>query len=478
MLTALEWGPTADDWLSRWLFERLLATTYVLAFVAVITQFRPLLGERGLLPVARFLAVVGFRRSPSLFHLRYSDRLVGVVGWTGAAVAGALVLGLPQRGPVVVSMLAWLLLWVLYQSIVNVGQLFYGFGWESLLLEVGLLAVFLGDAGTAPPALVLWLLRWLLFRLELGAGLIKLRGDPCWRDLTCLRYHHETQPMPNPLSWWFHHLPMPLHRVEVLANHGTQLVVPWLLFAPEPVATAAAIVIVVTQLWLMLSGNFAWLNFLTIALAVSVIDGSTLASVLPVDAPAGLGANPTWHTALTVAVFAGVAILSWWPVRNMLSRRQRMNASFDTLHLVNSYGAFGSVTKVRHEIVLEGTAGDHTGWREYELRGKPGDVRRCPPQVAPYHLRLAWLMWFAALSPGYADRWFPTLLQRLLEGDAATLRLLRHDPFPGAPPVAVRARLYRYRFTTRGERRATGARWDRTLVGEFAGPATRPPTPR
>ena len=94
-------------------------------------------------------------------------------------------------------MAVWALLWVLYLSIVNVGQIWYSFGWESLLLETGFLAIFLGPATVEPPVLTLWLLRWVLFRVEFGAGLIKLRGDPCWRSLTCLYYHHETQPMPT-----------------------------------------------------------------------------------------------------------------------------------------------------------------------------------------------------------------------------------------------------------------------------------------
>ena len=125
------------------------------------------------------------------------------------------------------------------------------------------------------------LLRWLLFRLEFGAGLIKLRGDQCWRDLTCLDYHHETQPMPGPLSWYFHRLPRPLHKVEVAANHLTQLVVPFALFTPQPVAGIAAGVMIVTQLWLVASGNFAWLNWLAIVLAFSVLPGDFLRHVLP-----------------------------------------------------------------------------------------------------------------------------------------------------------------------------------------------------
>ena len=136
--------------------------------------------------------------------------------------------GLPDRAPLASPWLVWLALWALYLSIVNVGQRLYGFGWESLLLEAGLPRDLPrpGRRRAADPDRC-WLLRWLLFRVEFGAGLIKLRGDPCWRDLTCLYYHHETQPMPNPLSWYFHHLPQPLHRVEVAGNHVAQLVVPF-----------------------------------------------------------------------------------------------------------------------------------------------------------------------------------------------------------------------------------------------------------
>jgi hypothetical protein len=463
----VRWLTAEGSWLSRLLLQRSLAGIYLVAFLVARNQFPALLGERGLTPVTRYLRQVSFRRSPSLFHWRYSDRLLRAVSWTGVGVALACLLGLPERGPLVVSMLAWALLWVLYLSIVNVGQIWYGFGWESLLLEAGFLAVFLGSETTSPPALVLWAFRWLLFRLEFGAGLIKMRGDRCWRDLTCLQYHHETQPMPNPLSWWFHRLPRPLHRVEVLANHGTQLVVPWFLFAPQPVASGAAVVIMVTQAWLVLSGNFSWLNVVTMALAFSALglEGS----------PPDLSA-PGWHQVLVVAVTVLVAVLSWWPVRNLIGRggRQAMNASFNQLHLVNTYGAFGSVTKVRNEIVIEGaaSAGPGAEWREYEFKGKPGDVRRRPPQVAPYHLRLDWLMWFAALSPAYADGWFGPLLHKLLEGDTQTLRLLRVNPFPDGPPAVVRARLYRYRFTTRAERRASGVYWHRTLVGEYASPVS------
>ncbi|MFF4553216.1 lipase maturation factor family protein [Streptomyces sp. NPDC001422] len=463
----MEWFAAPDYWLSRLVLQRGLAVLYLVAFLGAALQFRALIGERGMLPVPRFLRRVRFRDAPSVFHLRYSDRFFALWSWTGCAVSVALIAGADAYLPLWGSMLLWLLPWAMYLSIVNVGQTWYAFGWESLLLEAGFLAVFLGNDEVAPPVVVLFLLRWLLFRVEFGAGLIKMRGDPCWRDLTCLDHHHETQPMPGPLSWFFQHLPRPLHRVETAANHVTQLVVPVLLFTPQPVATAAACLMILTQLWLVLSGNFSWLNWTTIVIAVSAVR-------IPGGAP-HTAAPPLWYEIVVLAVSAGLLALGVRPVRNMLSRRQVMNRSFDPLRLVNTYGAFGSVSRVRHEVVVEGTADEvpheDTGWREYQFRGKPGDPRYWPRQFAPYHLRLDWLMWFAALSPGYADAWFGGLVERLLVNDRDTLRLLRRSPFPAdAPPRFVRARLFRYRYTTWPELRETGACWHRTYVRDFLPP--------
>ncbi|MET7452622.1 lipase maturation factor family protein [Streptomyces sp. NPDC005574] len=463
----MDWFTASEYWLSRLVFQRALAGLYLIAFLAAALQFRPLIGTRGMLPVPRFAERVPFRSAPSLFQLHYTDRFFALCAWTGCAVSAALAAGLDSRLPLWAGMLLWLVPWALYLSVVNVGQTWYAFGWESLLLETGFLAVFLGNDDVAPPVVVLFLLRWVLFRVEFGAGLIKLRGDACWRNLTCLDHHHETQPMPGPLSWFFHHLPRPLHRVEVAANHVTQLVVPFLLFAPQPLASAAACLMIVTQLWLVLSGNFAWLNWITVVLALPALR-------LP-SAERSLPAPPLWYEIVVLAVTALLLGLSQGPVRNMLSRRQVMNRSFDPLHLVNTYGAFGSVSRVRYEVVVEGTDDEvprrESDWREYEFRGKPGDPRRWPRQFAPYHLRLDWLMWFAALSPGYAGPWFGTLVERLLENDRDTLRLLRRSPFPpDAPPRFVRARLFRYRYTTWRELRETGACWERTFVREYLPP--------
>jgi hypothetical protein len=472
----MTWLEAPDYWLARLVIERGIGAIYFVAFLVALKQFTPLLGERGLLPVPQFVGSVPFRTSPSLFHLRYSDRLLRGVAWTGLALSALVVGGVPDGWPVPLEMLAWAVLWALYLSIVNVGQTFYSFGWETLLLEAGFLAIFLGPAWTFTPLPLVYLVRWLVFRLEFGAGLIKMRGDECWRDLTCLYYHHETQPMPNPLSWYFHHLPRALHRVEVLGNHVAQLVVPWFIFAPQPVATVAGLLIVATQSWLVLSGNFSWLNVITIVLAVAAFDDAALGRVLPVARPPVEPSLP--HEVAVIVVTLLVLALSYRPVKNLLSSGQLMNSSFDPVHLVNTYGAFGSVTKQRYEVIIEGTVDPEptpeSEWREYEFKAKPGDVRRRPPQYAPYHLRLDWLMWFAAFStPRYHD-WFMPLLVKLLEGDRAIIALLARDPFPGGPPPVIRAQLWRYRFTTPAERRQTGAWWDRSFVRPYVPPVSLP----
>jgi hypothetical protein len=282
--------------------------------------------------------------------------------------------------------------------------------------------------------------------------------------------------MPGPLSWFFHHLPRPLHRVETAGNHVAQLVIPFGLFAPQPVASIAAIIIVITQLWLVASGNFAWLNWLTILLACSVIDNRTVAWLTGLPPPGTAATQPGWFTAVVCAVAAALLALSWRPARNLVSRRQRMNSTFDPYHLVNAYGAFGSISRTRDEIVLEGTADEHlsahTQWQEYGFRGKPGDVRRLPRQFSPYHLRLDWLMWFAALSPSYAQPWLTRLCVAMLTGDRTVLKLLKDNPFPEQPPKHLRARLYRYRFTSVSELRSERAWWRRELLGDYMAPVS------
>jgi hypothetical protein len=174
---------------------------------------------------------------------------------------------------------------------------------------------------------------------------------------------------------------------------------------------------------------------------------------------------------VNVALALAVAAMSVPVVINMLSARQIMNTSFNAWHLVGTYGAFGSITRPRYEVIVEGTSDavitSATQWREYDFKGKPGQLDSRPPQIAPYHLRLDWLMWFAAMSSYQEYPWFVNFVAKLLQNDRAVLSLLRNNPFPGKPPHYVRALLYEYHFTTPAERKQTHNWWKRTLTGPY-----------
>jgi len=456
-------------WYSRWVFERGLAIMYLVAFAVAVNQFLPLAGARGLTPAADYLRDVPFRYTPSIFHWFSTDRAFTIGAWGGVILSVIALSGLAPRAGAIPAAAVWIALYVLYLSFINAGGTWYGFGWESLLVEIGFFTIFAGASATPPHALLNWIYRWTLFRLMFGAGLIKVRGDACWRDLSCLDYFFETQPMPNPLSWYFHHLPKPVLHGGVVFNHIAELIVPFGFFLPQPYAGIAGIITIVFQLTLIAGGNLSWLNWLTIVLAISTLDDRFFAW-LPISAPAPQPIGSVQKVA-TVGLAAVVGVLSIPVVLNMLSPNQMMNTSFNPLQIVNTYGAFGSITKERYEIVVEGTDAEtlaaDTTWKEYEFKGKPNDPRHLPPQVAPYHMRLDWLMWFAAMSPASDYPWFPSLLLKLLEGDRAVLGLLRSNPFPDRPPRWVRAQLYLYHFTSREERARTGAWWTRQYVAPY-----------
>ena len=463
------------NWLPRFVYQRGLALVYLIAYLVAVVQFRPLLGDHGLLPVSLYVSRAPFRETPSLFFLAPHDWAFVSAAWFGIALSIAAICGVSDRYGPWISAAVWAALWAIYLSFVNVGQTFYGFGWEDMLCEAGFFAIFLGSSRTTPRPVPLWIVHWMEFRVMFGAGLIKLRGDPCWRDLTCLDYHYETQPIPNPLSWYFHWMPHWVHRGGVAFNHFIELIVPFGYFVPQPIATFAGLLTILFQVLLMLSGNLSFLNLLTIVLAVPMLDGRLLARILPMRVPE---LTPPWRGTRYAmwALGAMVAILSIAPALNLIQPGQLMNYSYNPLHLVNTYGAFGSITRVRHEVVVEGTydaaPSESTDWREYEFKGKPGDPMRRPPQIAPYHLRLDWQMWFAAMETYSDEPWFVNFIAKLLKGDRAVEGLLRTNPFGPAPPHYIRASLYEYRFTTPAEHNATGAWWNRQRLGVWFPPVS------
>ena len=291
-----------------------------------------------------------------------------------------------------------------------------------------------------PPILVIWLFRWLGFRIMFGAGLIKLRGDPCWRDLTCLYYHYETQPIPNPISRYLHFAPHWLLKFETAWNHFVELVVPWFSFGPRTARHIAGVLLVTFQIFLIISGNLSFLNYLTIIPFLACFDDTFLRRFLPgalvrrAERAAQESQPSRVNNAIAVALSMLVTWLSIPTVLNLASGRQLMNYSFDPLDLVNTYGAFGTVGRERDEIIFEGTddaliTGD-TKWKEYQFKAKPGDPNRRPPFIAPYQPRIDWQIWFAAMSSPAEYPWTLILSGNFCITIRARCRCLRTILFP------------------------------------------------
>lgn len=410
---------TVSYYLTRIVYLRALGLIYFVAFLVAQQQNRGLLGKDGLLPAYAYMKKLreyypstsaGLQQHPSLLWFLDDEAIddnLERIAIAGMVLSVVVVL----RGEANGCMMA--LLWMLYFSIVTVGQAFYSFGWESQLLETGFIAVFICplfqvDRWAPVSVVAIYANWWLIFRIMLGAGLIKVRGDECWLELSCMNYHYETQPVPNPLSRYLHLNYGWVHVLETLGNHVVELLLPWLSLCARPWRIFNGVAQIAFQLVLILSGNLSFLNWLTIVPSLCFFDDQFLLHlhIFPrrVEAYANRmetikrGRKIGYFRYLTNIVLFGVILLGSIPVvQNMiaLNVRQRMNTNFGALRLVNSYGAFGSITKRRTEVVLEGTTGDVSKlgedaveWVEVEFWCKPGNVSRAPCIITPYHYRL------------------------------------------------------------------------------------------
>ena len=482
---------SAVQW-TRFFFLRGLGFIYSIAFLILYHQAPGLVGDQGLMPASVFLDHVhsklgawpAFWRLPSVFHFFYSDTLMHGLSLVGLLVSLLVLLGLS-------SGLVLFLLWALYLSFLPIGQTFYGFGWESILLEMGFFSVFLVPfwgwrpfPNQGPPRVMLWVYWWVVFRMMFGAGLIKIRGDESWRDLTALFTHFETQPIPNMFSRWFHFMPRLFLKFGVLFNHFVELVVPFFFFGTRPFRFWAAMFTFLFQVVLIISGNLSFLNWLTVLACLPLLEDGVWKRILPQSLwekgssfPAVKG-RPIldYLRQFSLVLLVGMVLYySVFPIRNMLGPKQVMNRSYNAFHLVNTYGAFGSVGTIRRELILYGTMdrviSDQTQWLEYDFYAKPGDPSQRPRWFAPYHYRLDWQIWFAAMSPYYQNPWLVHLVKKLLEGQEVVLDLLPHDPFQGQLPTYIKVDLYAYQFAPLfgPEKRY----WNRRYVGSYLPPLSK-----
>ena len=459
---------------TQWLFLRALAIIYAIAFGSLTFQVIGLFGERGILPMAPFLASVArtdstlrFVAVPSLLWFGNDD--ITLIGLCFAGVIFACMLLLTGFARGKFERLILVVLFVLYLSFAAAGQEFLSFQWDSLLLEAGFLAIFLGRNRIVP-----WLFRWLVFRLYFLSGAVKLlSADPTWRNLTALGFHWHTQPLPTPLAWYADKLPPAIQHFLTGAALGIEVVIPFLIFFPRRIRMFGAWCLIVMQVAIFLTGNYTFFNLLTIALTLFLFDDQALARFVPAPVTERLleARRFTGRARVATCVAVVVMVLSLSHLIETFNGRlpSVLNAAVRytaPLQIVNTYGLFAVMTTQRIEIILEGSP-DGVTWQAYEFKYKPGDVNRAPGWVAPYQPRLDWQMWFAALSNYQTNPWFVNLALQLLEGSPDVAGLLGTNPFPDKPPRFIRATAYEYTFTDWETRRRTGAWWKRERRGLY-----------
>ncbi len=285
--------------------------------------------------------------------------------------------------------------------------------------------------------------------------------------------------MPNPVAYYAHHAPAgfldALTAITLVIEFGA----PFLLFAPRFLRYIGVVLLMALQLCILLTGNYAFFNLLTLALCLWGLDDRLFAwlPALPVrHFPRALRPEraASFRSAgnITVAV---LLVLGALQLLDSLAPRQssalaKSLAFVQPFEIVNGYGLFAVMTTTRLEIVIEGS-NDQTNWREYEFPYKPGNTHRSLPWIAPYQPRLDWQMWFAALGDYQNNSWVGGLLYRILTGEPSVNRLLERSPFE-RPPHYMRALIYQYDFTSASERSKTGAVWQRQLRGNWFGPVS------
>ncbi len=457
--------PPVTYWITRFVVLRWMGFVYLMAFYVAARQLVPLVGAHGLTPAQLFMKSLPTSgpgwEIPTLFWFDCSDTALRVIPWLGVLLSIAVLSGYANA-------LILFVLWVLYFSIVQVGQDWYAYGWEIQMLETGFLTIFLCpllDCRPFPrrptPLCIIFLFRWLIVRIMLGAGLIKLRGDSCWHDLTALYYHFETQPIPNPLSVWFHFLPHWILQAGVIWTFVVELGAPFLAFWPQYARYLAGVLMVSFQFNLIISGNLSFFNWLTIVPALACFDDRFWCLFAPrFLAEWAKNAEKKAKPSRAMQVIAWIvtiriAHLSIAPINNLLSPEQDMNRSFDPLHLVNTYGAFGSITRERLVLIVEGTDDPDpdspaTTWKEYPYLASPWDPKIPPKFIAPYQPHLDWQLWFAAMSSYQEYPWTINMVWKLLHNDPDTLSLFGGNPFPDHPPKWVRIVVYKYKFAQPG----------------------------
>ncbi len=523
----------------RWIFLRALAGIYFAAFLALFFQIRGLIGPDGILPAGSLLAaiqrqapgVMRFWYAPTLFWFSSSAHAMMVVVWIGLI---ASVLALVNVWP----RLSFFVCWICFLSFVAAAGDFSGYQSDGMLLEAGFLALFFAPGGlwpgwgvySPPPRAALILLQFEWFRIYFESGIVKLlSGDPQWKHLTAMDEYYQNGPLPTILGWYVQHFP---HWFHVATAGGTlllELAIVWMLFLPRRLRLICFCIVTPWQIGVIVTANYAFLNYLVLFLGFLLLDDRSLLSWIPERYRQPLEAQvpqesvnvarerlsvittPEWEKerakkktddggpeddqrrigvrgvlghirALGVAV---TAVLLLWVGYASMAEMVRMAwpelplpmfpvTALEPFRVANQYGLFAVMTRGRYEIEFQGS-NDGQNWTVYPFRHKPQAVNEWPGIYAPYQPRFDWNLWFASLTDFQSAEIVPLTEERLLDGDSDVIALFKADPFPNAPPKYVRAVLWQYWFTTFEEKGKTGDWWRRSLLGLYAPVLTREP---
>ena len=504
-------GP-ANHLVARWLFLRSLGLIYFSAFLALAFQIFGLNGSRGILPVSEYLVRLHglggmrFWYAPSLLWLGPTDHALVALAWIGMAASVLLVVNFVPRPALAVCFLCFL-------SFVTTAQDFSEYQSDGMLLAAGFLALFLAPKGLRPglgrrslaSRAAILLLLWEWFRIYFESGIVKLAsGDPTWRNLTAMYEYYQNGPLPTWVGWYLQHLPLWFHRLTAGATLFMELILVWMAFLPRRWRIACFVIVTAWQAGVIATANYAFLNYLVLALGFLLLDDASVRRLVPrrwgaevaskgtstllhepaaaiepgAPRPASREALHGLRVAVTAVVLTCIAYVTTVELLDLLWRADPLPhtpvAVLEPFRIANGYGLFATMTPHRYEIEFQGS-NDGVKWTPYPVRFKPQDPRDRPRIYAPYQPRFDWNLWFASLAPWQQSPIVPLTEERLLENDQDVLGLFAGNPFPGTPPRLVRAVLWQYWFSSPQQLRKQHLWWRRKLLGTFAPTVTRQP---
>ena len=498
----------APRWLAaRWLFLRALGLMFFSAFYSLLRQVRGLIGADGLLPADQYLQairqVAGISRYwyvPTVFWLKSDSRALMTLAWMGLIASVLLVLNFWPRGTTLICLVAYL-------SFISTLQTFSSYQSDGMLLSAGFISLFFAPPGIWPrwgerhppsrSSLFLLLVVW--FTIYFESGIAKIASsDPEWRNLTAMDEYYQNGPLPTWIGWYAHHLPHWFHVGTTAFTLALELVLVWMALLPRRFRIVLFWMVTPLQIGIILTSNYAFLNYLVLALGILLLDDKYLAIFLPRSlrvpvavtfrAPLSAAEQDTRWTAARRAIssaglWASVFFQTWvfyviaaqlfWMVFPRFPLPASAVAALEPFRIANQYGLFAVMTRGRYEIEFQGSNDGQT-WKAYPFRYKPQDPRAAPGIFAPYQPRFDWNLWFASLENWQQNRFVIYAEERLLMGSPSVLALFAGNPFPNVPPTQLRAVVWQYWFSDHAEKQQ-GFWWRRELIGLYAPALERQP---